>query len=559
MIKRNAFSIMLLLIFLIALSPTQLVKAGTELKDEIILFSQHFSVEAEHYYRFYMASIDETCLRIRTIASEEVAVYVQTLGEFTMSANTHFGVIFSSFSLGGWFGAKNIDEIIILPYEETWCFTIINRHENDIEIEAIISRGTHILTAISCVVSSSDLTLHDSVTISGSISPTMPNVAVNLQIKYDTGSWSNLTTVNTDSNGVYSYSWIPEAVGLYDIKAVCDGYGVYEGATSNIVSVYVNRIPTSISCIVSPSDVKIGDSISVSGSTNPPIPNIIVNIIYTKPDNSTFTRTCLTNLNGDFGDTYTPQFLGSWSVTASCEGDVNYEGAFVTSLFTVSRIPTTVSCYILPSKVTSEIPITVSGFIIPAVSGKPVVLTYQKPDGSSLIRVTTTTSNGSYHDTYSPDMDGSWSVYVSWEGDENHVGNTSQLTLFIVDTTPPTVSITLPITESEIRSSTVTATWTGSDDVSGINHYEVRLDEGSWTNMGTSTAHTFSGLGDGSHTIDVKATDKAGNTRQDMVNFTVNTSLIGGPGWTDDIIAFSALIIVMLIAVLYLLKIRKHQ
>jgi len=125
-----------------------------------------------------------------------------------------------------------------------------------------------------------------------------------------------------------------------------------------------------------------------------------------------------------------------------------------------------------------------------------------------------------------------------------------------LDTTAPNVKITFP--SHEIRSSTVKTTWTGSDDVSGISHYEVRLDGGSWINIGTSTTYIFSGLRDGSHIIDVKASDKAGNTKQDTVNFTVNTSLIGGPGWADDIIAFSVSILLVIIALTCLFKIRKH-
>jgi len=127
-----------------------------------------------------------------------------------------------------------------------------------------------------------------------------------------------------------------------------------------------------------------------------------------------------------------------------------------------------------------------------------------------------------------------------------------------LDTTAPKISITSILNGPETRSSTVTVTWIGSDDLSGISHYEVRLDEDSWTNVGTNTTHTFTGLSDGSHVIHVKATDKAGNTEEDTVNFTVNTSLIGGPGWTDDIIALSASIITILIAAVYLFKIRKH-
>jgi hypothetical protein len=154
--------------------------------------------------------------------------------------------------------------------------------------------------------------------------------------------------------------------------------------------------------------------------------------------------------------------------------------------------------------------------------------------------------------------DGLRRVYVQFRDQAGLVSTYSDT--ITLDATPPNITFTFPRPSHEVRASTVVATWTGSDDVSGISHCEIRLDEGSWINVGTSTTHTFIELGDGSHTIDVKAADNAGNTKQETIHFAVNTSLIGGPGWTDDIIAFSALIIVILVAVVYpLFKIRKRQ
>ena len=96
------------------------------------------------------------------------------------------------------------------------------------------------------------------------------------------------------------------------------------------------------------------------------------------------------------------------------------------------------------------------------------------------------------------------------------------------DTTPPTVTITSPEDGATLTTSDVTVTWTGSDDESGIDYYETRIDAGDWIYKGTSTSHTFTGLADGDHTVDVRAWDKAGNSNTDTVTFTVDTSGGGG-------------------------------
>lgn len=130
---------------------------------------------------------------------------------------------------------------------------------------------------------------------------------------------------------------------------------------------------------------------------------------------------------------------------------------------------------------------------------------------------------------------------------------------FFVDTTSPSISITSPANGSELKSSDVVIIWSGSDQTSGIDHYEVRIDDGSWTNIGSQTTYyTFSGLNDGSHIADVKAIDKAGLTQVASVKFIVNTSLVGGPGWIDDATVLGGIITLVALGItMYILKIRK--
>jgi len=127
----------------------------------------------------------------------------------------------------------------------------------------------------------------------------------------------------------------------------------------------------------------------------------------------------------------------------------------------------------------------------------------------------------------------------------------------ILDTTAPTITITSPGLGYEIKSSTVRVTWTCSDVTSGTSYCEIKIDDDSWINVGTDTVHTFTGVNDGTHTVNVKVYDKAGWSSIDSVEFTVYTSPQFGLGYFE-IVAIGAIIIIAAVAVaVYLLKFRK--
>jgi len=135
------------------------------------------------------------------------------------------------------------------------------------------------------------------------------------------------------------------------------------------------------------------------------------------------------------------------------------------------------------------------------------------------------------------------------------LGNSEELSvIFILDTTPPIISIKFPKNESKVKFSRVTVAWSGFDELSGVNHSRVRLDESLWINVATNATYTFSQLSEGTHIVDVKVIDKAGNYKQARIVFSVNTSLIGGPGWIDDIFIIGTISFVVAIILVSLLK-----
>ena len=144
-----------------------------------------------------------------------------------------------------------------------------------------------------------------------------------------------------------------------------------------------------------------------------------------------------------------------------------------------------------------------------------------------------------------------------------------------LDETPPDLQITSPSSGSELKTSDITVTWTGSDEISGISEYEVSLDNGSWTSSGTNTNIAFDGLSNGNHTVGVMALDAAGNYRSVSVSFTINNSVLvqptpspsvkqtAGPivqsNWVYEVTAVVLAIVAIVVVVTYTARTRKHR
>jgi len=190
---------------------------------------------------------------------------------------------------------------------------------------------------ISCAVNPASVTVGSSTTVSGSISPSH-TAPVTIRYSTDGGfTWIILTTITSQPNGSYSKAWTPLAVSTYKVKASWAGDGDHEGAESPIQTLAVKASST-ISCSVSPERVKKGETAPVSGSISPLHAGVTVTLTYKRPDGSTFKQTLTTTSTGMFSDTYKPETAGSWSVTASWEGDQDHNPATSTAfIFTVEE------------------------------------------------------------------------------------------------------------------------------------------------------------------------------------------------------------------------------
>jgi len=102
-------------------------------------------------------------------------------------------------------------------------------------------------------ISSSSITLSESVTITGTVSNstgTIAGVEVTIQYKTGTTGWTNITTVTADSTGSYTYDWTPTRAGTYEIKASWAGDADTYGAESEVKTLEVASEPIPILVIV---------------------------------------------------------------------------------------------------------------------------------------------------------------------------------------------------------------------------------------------------------------------------------------------------------------------
>ena len=96
---------------------------------------------------------------------------------------------------------------------------------------------------ISATLSLTTITVGKSVSINGSITPSRSGVDVTIWYKLiGDEAWNNLTTVQTDQNSQYSYTWTPQQTGTYEIKASWPGDSISETAESATQTLTVQEV-----------------------------------------------------------------------------------------------------------------------------------------------------------------------------------------------------------------------------------------------------------------------------------------------------------------------------
>ncbi len=159
------------------------------------------------------------------------------------------------------------------------------------------------------------------------------------------------------------------------------------------------------------------------------------------------------------------------------------------------------------------------------------------------------------HHTFDELIDGNQSISVrAWDRAGNM--NTDSIE-FLLDTDPPYIDIYGPVQGAVLHSSDVKVSWVGTDFRSGISHFEIRLNNGTWENIGDQRNYTFEDLEEGTYTVSVRAVDNAGNTAtmstdfevEDRTIFTIFIDIISTYRWIFLALIFAIAIVLLAVLV----------
>ncbi|MFQ6074307.1 MAG: Ig-like domain-containing protein [Candidatus Bathyarchaeia archaeon] len=106
-------------------------------------------------------------------------------------------------------------------------------------------------SAISLALSTSYVVQGGTVTVSGQLSPSGSNKTVTIYVRKTGSQWSVLGTALTDSDGKFSFVWIPRSASTYYIRASWSGNAEYAGADSDIRTLMVIPFDWMFTLIVS--------------------------------------------------------------------------------------------------------------------------------------------------------------------------------------------------------------------------------------------------------------------------------------------------------------------
>jgi Big-like domain-containing protein len=117
-----------------------------------------------------------------------------------------------------------------------------------------------------------------------------------------------------------------------------------------------------------------------------------------------------------------------------------------------------------------------------------------------------------------------WSAWPDWTAGPIPLNAYGNLNLASSgDSFPPTIVVVSPAQGTVSRTDSVIVTWNASDNGSGLDHFELRVDNGPAIRLpANATSYTVTGLADGPHRIEVTAYDVVGNPQAARVSFTVD-------------------------------------
>ena len=198
-------------------------------------------------------------------------------------------------------------------------------------------------SSIHLMLSTSTIYVGENVTITGYISPIHSYQTVNLYYSMDGDYWLLLTQVDTDMDGYFSCQWAPTLAETFYIKAVWLGDSDHQGATSDVQTLIVNKASSTLTLLLSSSNINLGNTVILSGEILPTHQYANVDLYISENGYQwNFLATVITDTQGHYTYQWTPTSTGTYYLKAYWLGDADHtEDESNVSILTVSYSPPT--------------------------------------------------------------------------------------------------------------------------------------------------------------------------------------------------------------------------
>ena len=240
-----------------------------------------------------------------------------------------------------------------------------------IEISSAKTNGCYeyifekISSTISITIFPPTINFGENTTISGDISPPRStNVTLLYKVEF---TWQNLTIIQTDSQGKYSYLWTPPKAAVYELNATWPGDQDTLPA-SHTANLTVNKITPSISINVNPTHVTVGSNVTINGTITPTIiganANITIQYRLEGDTNWTTLTTIKTDDNGNHIYHWKTEKEGKYELRAIWPGDQNtHQAESEHKTVKVEAQPTEMALYIVTGIITVAIIVAVAIYL----------------------------------------------------------------------------------------------------------------------------------------------------------------------------------------------------
>jgi len=177
------------------------------------------------------------------------------------------------------------------------------------------------------MLSPSTIHFGEAITLTGYISPAHSYQSIDLYYSESGDDWFILTVVTSDSDGYFSYQWIPDSVGTFYLKAEWSGDSDHQGATSEIKIVTVSKASSTLTLSLSSVSINLGATVTLFGEISP-IHDYINIDIYVNGDGYQWSllTSVITDAQGHYTFQWSPTSSGTYYFEACWTGDADHEG-----------------------------------------------------------------------------------------------------------------------------------------------------------------------------------------------------------------------------------------